>query len=70
MLGERPESGARRARWCDKAEERGGGVALAAKGSTEQEPEVNDLWESMGEGVSFCPQFRGLAAWKHSLRLS
>lgn len=25
LLGERPESGARRVRWCDKAEERGGG---------------------------------------------
>ena len=45
-------------------------MALVAKGSTEREPEVNGLWESMEEGVSFCPQFRGLAAWKHSLRLS
>ena len=43
-------------------EARGRGVALAASGSTEPEPEVNGRWGSMGEGgFSFCPQFSELA---------
>lgn len=57
LLGERPESGARRARWCDKAEERGGGgpgrQRVNRTGARGQRPVgIN------GEGVSFCPQFR------------
>lgn len=34
-------------------QKKGVGVVPAAKGSTEQEPEVNDPWESMGEGFPF-----------------
>lgn len=39
-------------------QKKGVGGGPGRQSPAEQEPEVNDPWESMGEGVSFCPQFR------------